>query len=64
MLIYWLILDVSDVCVSDTSRPMRPGEKEGDAYYFVPREQFDKDIAKNKYAASSLIFFFFVTKCT
>lgn len=31
--------------VSATSRPMRPGEKDGVSYYFVTREQFEKMIA-------------------
>ena len=34
--------------LTDTSRPRRPGEDEGDAYYFVPRDQFEHDISRNK----------------
>ena len=38
-----------DYSVSMTTRPMRPGEKEGVDYYFVTKEEFEKRIAEGKF---------------
>ena len=35
--------------VSMTTRPMRPGEKDGVDYYFVSREEFEKRIEEGKF---------------
>lgn len=35
--------------VTTTSRPKRPGEKEGVDYYFVSREEFEQKIANNEF---------------
>lgn len=35
--------------VSCTTRPIREGEKHGKDYYFVSKEDFEKDIAENKF---------------
>lgn len=35
--------------VSATTRPPRPGEIEGEHYYFVTKEQFESRIAENKF---------------
>lgn len=40
---------------SVTTRPMRPGEKEGDMYYFVSQEQFDQYIEQNKLLEWALV---------
>lgn len=34
--------------VSATTRPPRPGEREGESYYFVDRPRFEQMIAKNE----------------
>lgn len=34
---------------TDTSRPIRPGEKDGCGYWFTTREKMDEDIANHKY---------------
>ena len=35
--------------VTDTSRPIRAGEKDGCGYWFTSREKMDEDIANHKY---------------
>ncbi|HEY8336452.1 MAG TPA: guanylate kinase [Tardiphaga sp.] len=45
-----LIEEIPDLrmSVSVTTRPMRPGEKEGRDYYFVDQKQFDEMVAKDE----------------
>ena len=35
--------------VSDTSRPIRPGEVDGDGYWFITRDQMETDIMENRF---------------
>ena len=35
--------------VTTTTRTMRPGESEGNPYHFVTKEQFEKDLAHDKF---------------
>ena len=37
------------VSVSHTTRPMRPGERDGENYYFVEREAFETLIANGQF---------------
>jgi len=44
------------VSVSHTTRPMRPGEREGENYYFVERETFETLIANGQFLESAEVF--------
>ncbi len=35
--------------ITTTTRDMRPGEKEGDPYYFISQKEFQKGIKENKF---------------
>lgn len=37
------------LAVSATTRPMRPGERDGIDYWFVSDEQFDRDVAEGEF---------------
>lgn len=41
--------------ISTTTRPMREGEIEGVHYYFVTKEQFEKDIAEENFLEYALV---------
>ncbi len=42
--------------ISATTRAMRPGEREGDSYYFVTKEQFEKMFAAGEFLESFEIY--------
>ena len=44
------------VSVSHTTRPMRPGERDGENYYFVERETFEALIANGQFLESAEVF--------
>ena len=44
------------VSVSHTTRPMRPGERDGENYYFVEREAFETLIANGQFLESAEVF--------
>lgn len=44
------------VSVSHTTRPMRPGERDGENYYFVEREAFETLIANSQFLESAEVF--------
>ena len=44
------------VSVSHTTRPMRPGERDGENYYFVERETFETLIANSQFLESAEVF--------
>ena len=44
------------VSVSHTTRPMRPGERDGENYYFVERETFETLIANGQFLESAEVF--------
>lgn len=44
------------VCVSHTTRPMRPGDVEGDDYHFVERASFEKMIADDEFLEHARVF--------
>ena len=44
------------VCVSHTTRPMRPGDVDGSDYHFVSREEFDRMIAAGEFLEYAQVF--------
>ena len=44
------------VSVSHTTRPMRPGERDGENYYFVERKTFETLIANGQFLESAEVF--------
>ena len=44
------------VCVSHTTRPMRPGDVDGSDYHFVDRETFDRMIAAGEFLEHARVF--------
>ena len=44
------------VCVSHTTRPMRPGDVDGSDYHFVDRETFDRMIAASEFLEHARVF--------
>lgn len=44
-----------ELSVSVTTRPPRPGEVEGEDYYFMPREEFEKRIGKNEFLEFAVV---------
>jgi guanylate kinase len=44
------------VCVSHTTRPMRPGDVDGSDYHFVDREAFDRMIANGEFLEHARVF--------
>ena len=44
------------VSVSHTTRPMRPGERDGENYYFVERETFETLVASGQFLESAEVF--------
>ena len=44
------------VSVSCTTRPQRPGEKEGVDYYFIDKKTFDEMVAKNEFLEHKCVF--------
>ena len=44
------------VSVSHTTRPMRPGERDGENYYFVEREAFETLMANGQFLESAEVF--------
>ena len=44
------------VSVSHTTRPMRPGERDGENYYFVERETFETLIKEGQFLESAEVF--------
>ena len=45
-----------DVCVSHTTRPARPGEKDGREYFFIDEEKFKSLYAEGKFVESAQVF--------
>lgn len=48
--------DALRVSVSHTTRPMRPGERDGANYHFVTREQFEAMIARGEFLEHAEVF--------
>jgi guanylate kinase len=44
------------VCVSHTTRPMRPGDVDGSDYHFVSRQRFDAMIAADEFLEHARVF--------
>ena len=44
------------VCVSHTTRPMRPGDVDGSDYHFVDRQTFDRMIAAGEFLEHARVF--------
>ena len=44
------------VCVSHSTRAIRPGEIDGKAYHFVPQEAFDEMVANNEFLEHAQVF--------
>ncbi len=42
--------------ISHTTRPMRPGETQGEHYHFVPREQFEQMVEKGDFLEHARVF--------
>ncbi len=38
-----------EIVITTTTRPMRPGESQGNPYYFITLEEFQKGIKENKF---------------
>ncbi|KTD25037.1 guanylate kinase [Legionella israelensis] len=52
-------LDNIEVSISHTTRPQRPGEKNGVDYYFIDEEQFLKMINENAFVEHAKVFDYF-----
>jgi len=44
------------VCVSHTTRPMRPGDVDGSDYHFVSREEFERMVANGEFLEHARVF--------
>lgn len=44
------------VCVSHTTRPMRPGDVDGSDYHFVPRDEFDRMVDNDEFLEHAQVF--------
>lgn len=56
-LIAKIIDDIGDTyfSISTTTRPMRVGEKEGVDYYFVDKEEFEKEVEEEQFLEHALV---------
>ena len=48
--------DDLELAVSHTTRPMRPGEREGVDYFFVDRDRFEKMVGENRFIEYARVF--------
>ncbi len=48
--------DSVTVCVSHTTRPMRPGDVDGSDYHFIAREEFERMVAADEFLEHAQVF--------
>ena len=44
------------VCVSHSTRPIRPGEVDGEAYHFISRQRFDEMVGNDEFLEHAQVF--------
>ncbi len=48
--------DAVTVCVSHTTRPMRPGDVDGSDYHFIARDEFERMVAADEFLEHAQVF--------